>query len=307
MKNNIIFVFLLLLSLIIISCKNSSAPTVIPTVNPSITMTLTKIVDNTATSIPSETPTPTRLPSLTPLPTYPPEQWDKIIEDLMNTNGGCKLPCWWGFNLGSINKYELQQKFAQFIFSFSGGWPNAASKKDGGIGFTYPDRDQVGIIYLVPDGEIIVGMRLEGHYAITTEYAIQDMFRKYGVPNEIWIYTWPYPIGEDVLQFIIALDYSSEGFLVYYFSEKGDFISETTAQLCYTRDLIPPKILLWNPNTTNPFLQKKSDYVYEIWDQMKPVEEATGISKEEFVSWFVNGTEFREYCIKTPSSIWQPP
>lgn len=301
------FLIFLPLLLLITSCGNSSAPTATLTASPFSTVSPTKFTSNIATPPSSEMPTPTLFPSVIPLPTYPPDQWDKIIRDLMNTNGGCKLPCWWGFTPGSINKYELQQKLAQFIFSFSEGWPNIASKRDGGIGFTYPDRDQAGIIYLVPDGETIVGMRLEGYYAITKHYAIQDIFRKYGTPNEIWIYTWQYPIGEDVLQFVITLDYSSKGFLVYYFSEKGDFISETVSQLCYTRDSIPPKIILWDPASKNPFLENKSDYIYTIWDQMKPVEKATGISKEEFFNWFVNGTESQEYCIKSPASIWQTP
>lgn len=226
----------------------------------------------------------------------------------MNTNGGCKLPCWWGFTPGAVTYDELQQNFARFIYSFSLDKPDYIFEAYGGAGFTYPDGDDVGTIYLVPEDEVIIGMRLEGHQAITRHYAIQDLLRNYGVPNEIFIYTWLWPMGEGVLQFMIVLDYSSSGFLAYYFSEKGESVPDTDLnQLCYTRDAIPPKILLWNPNATNPFLQNKSDYVYEVWDQMKPVEEATGMSKGEFVSWFVNGTEFQEYCIKTQASIWQPP
>lgn len=308
MNAKTIFIFLLLLLLTTTSCGNSRTPTVILPASPSITVSSTKVTSNTATLSPSETPTPTRLPSLTPLPTYPPEQWDEIILDLMNTNGECKLPCWWGFTPGAVTYDELQQNFAQFIYSFSLEKPDYIFEAYGGAGFTYPDGDYVGTIYLVPEDEVIIGMRLEGYHAITRNYAIQDLLRNYGVPNEVFIYTWQWPMGEGVLQFMIVLDYSSDGFLAYYFSEKGESIPATDLnQLCYTRDSIPPKLLLWNPGASNPFLQKKLDYVYDVWDQMKPVEEATGMSKEEFVSWFVNGTEFQEYCIKTPASIWQPP
>lgn len=47
---------------------------------------------------PTLTPTPSRTP--TPVPTLTVEEEGELIQELMATNGGCQLPCWWGIELG---------------------------------------------------------------------------------------------------------------------------------------------------------------------------------------------------------------
>ena len=62
--------------------------TPLPDVKPSETATLTHTPTNTPTLIPTLT--------WTPLPTLSAEAAHAKIKELLKTNGGCELPCWWG-------------------------------------------------------------------------------------------------------------------------------------------------------------------------------------------------------------------
>lgn len=63
----------------------------------------------TSTSLPS-TVTMTSSPTLTPIPTLNSVEEEVIVQELMATNGGCQLPCWWGFQLGE-NLGDIGERF----------------------------------------------------------------------------------------------------------------------------------------------------------------------------------------------------
>ena len=88
----------------------STTPTLTATSTPLPTATPTP----TATTTPSPSPTPTPFPTLTPLPTIPPEQRGQTYADLMSNNGGCELPCWWGFEMGVTSLDEVRQFYTAF-------------------------------------------------------------------------------------------------------------------------------------------------------------------------------------------------
>ena len=79
-----------------------------PSIAPTRTATETPLPTKTATS------TPTATPTLTPLPTISPSQRGQAYNDLMGSNGGCTLPCWWGFELGKTSLGEVRQLYTAF-------------------------------------------------------------------------------------------------------------------------------------------------------------------------------------------------
>lgn len=52
-------------------------------------------------TLPPPTPTSVQLPTPTPKPTLTKDEEGLFVQELMSTNGGCQLPCWWGINLGN--------------------------------------------------------------------------------------------------------------------------------------------------------------------------------------------------------------
>lgn len=77
-------------------------PTITATVvTPTITLAPTHVLLPAPTHTPFlQTLIPTQLPTLTPAPTLTEQQEGLLIQELMATNGGCQLPCWWGLKLG---------------------------------------------------------------------------------------------------------------------------------------------------------------------------------------------------------------
>lgn len=90
---------------------------------PAISPTATSMPP-TDTPVPSQTPAPTNTPippTLTPTPTQTPTpvptltyvQEGALLQELMSTNEGCQLPCWWGIHLGDTLT-SIGQTFSQW-------------------------------------------------------------------------------------------------------------------------------------------------------------------------------------------------
>ena len=75
-------------------------PTAIP--SPAATLLPTLTPRPTWTPSPTWTPIPTRTPTATPLPfpTLESAEMQSFIAEMLSTNGGCELPCWWGITPG---------------------------------------------------------------------------------------------------------------------------------------------------------------------------------------------------------------
>jgi hypothetical protein len=54
-------------------------------------------------------------PTWAPLPTLPPDEANALLLDLVETNGGCQFPCWWGITPGETDWLTA----AQFLSTFS--------------------------------------------------------------------------------------------------------------------------------------------------------------------------------------------
>jgi hypothetical protein len=75
----------------------------------------------TATLAPSKTPTSESIPSIQPtetatiLPTLQPDEAEALVLELFETNGGCQLPCWWGFTPGETNWVQAKTFLQTFV------------------------------------------------------------------------------------------------------------------------------------------------------------------------------------------------
>jgi len=169
----------------------SLSPTtlVIVTALPSATPTSTV----TATFSPSYTPTATytAMPTLTPLPTIPPLQRGQVYTELIKNNGGCDLPCWWGFEPGVTHiKYvdQLYASFAAFINpkEFANGKSRLTALF---IDANIENGEQVYHTFRTQDGVLIEALI----DLSDPSYHIVPLLQRLGQPSEIWMWTIPEP------------------------------------------------------------------------------------------------------------------
>jgi hypothetical protein len=78
----------------------------------------TVIVPVTVIVTPTDTPEPSQTPTIAKTPTTEPTATIGLTKDdyleLYDTNGGCKLPCWWGVTPGKTTEDDLKVLFAPY-------------------------------------------------------------------------------------------------------------------------------------------------------------------------------------------------
>jgi len=131
-KINIHGCFLIFIPLLILGCISEETqltpeePTAViesSTMTPTVTE-VSMIPTSTSTLMPTQTSKPTAImipsatPTITPsttatairVPTLTTTEEQVLYQELMTTNGGCDLPCWWGIELGESLE-SVNQKF----------------------------------------------------------------------------------------------------------------------------------------------------------------------------------------------------
>src|SRR5512138_2325272 len=93
--------------------KSTASSTQVPP-SPLERLTNPSQVTPSPTLKPTTTTTPTLPATFTPVPTLTTKQAQTKIRELFETNGRCKLPCWWGITPG-ISANDAFYNFIQSI------------------------------------------------------------------------------------------------------------------------------------------------------------------------------------------------
>ncbi len=312
MKGSIIILQIgLLLGVVILgSCSLAGEnPTVFPATSSSIPVTLyptstLKTEVGTPTDSIEATASPPLSPSFTPTPAVPltatwvpalskTEAEDLAIE-LLRNNGGCRLPCFWGFIPGQTNQETL--------FSFFHGFYDV-----GGRSIKIPRGNSTIKIFVnwnsdndpqLPAQTLWVTMNSEREVKLDDGKYDQNIFdnpyfrqysQYYTLPNLLSIYGAPSKayfgidlnreMGFDNLVYLY-LDYFESGWGVQFIMplrQEGDFYIGCPAQ-AFTF------LSLWSPGNVAAAAENQADV--DKFGIFKPLEEATNLSVEEFYQQF---------------------
>lgn len=291
---------------------HSTTPTQTATATISPTPTPTPIPPTSSTPIPTPpiptattTSTPTPYPTFPPLPTIAPQQRGQIYSKLMDNNGGCELPCWWGFKLGETSTGEIHQFYTAFnAFVREQIGQNGLSVLD--ILFVDPQIEnniQTRHLFLAQDGIVI---EAETHVGIKPNYQIQPLLQQLGQPSEIWIWTIPEPY-EGILPTRIRLYFPEQGILVLY-ATAGENINDSV-HICFD-ELGGTALYLWNPmiwdtDGDKGIVDRTNTTSSAFTLEGNPIEEVSNWNVEKFYTTLVdpNHTE----CLETPSNLWRSP
>ncbi len=265
-----------------------SPPTPSPTATP-------RKFGPTSTHFPTATPPPVLPTPAIPYPTMKSEQERTYVERMMNTNGGCELPCWWGINPGEATLTTLENFRAFYSKPFPqrngtvlyGVDEYQLMTSDGSLDY-YTD---VGVVDL--DGKILaITVHGESHnphggfVKAWGRYSVDQVLSRYGTPSEVRIQLSPRAEPGTSPGYALTLIYDHLGVLVTYSGEAGDSSKGDLLLACPRLDnVIVIDLKLQSPKTSTrfPLFQPTDPSGYD-----RSLQEATSMSLNDFYNRFKN-------------------
>jgi hypothetical protein len=270
-----------------------------------IPITLPRTRTPTNTKIPTRSTTNTPQPTMTipstwtPLPTLEATAAVLYVEDLLQTNAGCKLPCWWGITPGKTTWLEANQ----FLESFSllqgiNGNPNDSAYAS----FIIPYPESMGSIshaYGIKNGIVYEILDLYNSN-ITINYNLVDMLNNYGQPDDILISAYYEPRHSDYMD-VVAIFYLQQGILVIYYDNGGGLVGDKI-QVC-PQNATYPYLNLWAPSLNLSLEDAISRYLdTRNWPAYQDIQEAAGMNVESFYLTFKEPNN--ESCLELSPTDW---
>lgn len=285
-------VILMLLTCVIInSCwvteeTHTPFPTDLPTVTASLTIT----------TLPN-TPIPTRSQTMTPVRTLPPVEAEARVLELLLGNGGCRLPCFWGFA-----PTQNDGEFLTFLMQ--------TGNEDGSIVIK---RDDVFLeikTALAGDSNAIYTQayrqltdRTEKFYGSSyynetfQYYSLQSLLTIYGQPEQAYVVldTGIADMGLGIDLYLLSIEYPTKGWIAVF-----------EMPLHQTKDIFLgcPLEAFINLRVWPPDIRPQGAFIGGFGGDDKSylftIEEATSMTLEEFYQRFKDPTTT---CLETPADI----
>lgn len=311
MKSPIFYLFMMftiastLLSACWLADKNHNPPTL--TISPSpVQPTFTKTPSPSPTTIPTSTrtPKPTVTPTWVALSTLPPAEALAKVKELLETNGGCELPCWWGIRPGKTTwkeAYDFLQPLAWLvdIQQIPKVYPNLLF-----VDFYFAIDDQPTLMnsqrarFALEKDTLSIAWIQGGH-----DEDLVSLMKKYGVPQEVWIDIYGIP-GTGPVYYMIDLFFPLLGIMAGS-EQEAELIKrngEDWVKICKNRLIHGGvRLVLWP--SEKPMGYKDFFREYDETDRYRPVEDAFGISPEEFSKFFLE-TEGNP-CLESRLNMWE--
>jgi Tol biopolymer transport system component len=223
------------------------------------------------------------------------------ITEMFTTNGGCQLPCWWGIMPGKTKVIDALNILNQMD-------PKRCVSKNGWVYSLFIAPLNISSIKqlevdIYHEYEIVQEIKVYGFD--WPGYGLSQVLTTYGEPDEILLHSYKSePVSYP--SFRLVLIYSAKGFVVYYGT--GEYTAKYEGEDNIGCLGQAPKLHLYTPNKELTQDELYGD-VFGFYlpnliegDIVRPVEEATGLSKHEFYTYYKE--ESNEACIRTPKDIW---
>lgn len=285
--------------------------TITPTPTPTVATVTPTPTLRVSTPTPSPKHTPTKPPTLTPLPTLAQKERDAQILRLLQTNGGCSLPCWWGISPGTTTWDTARQLFVSM-----GSKVLAQSHRDGSIehetGFDLPESDMYMKIYILQRDGLIESIKVTSEdymapIAFQSDwelYSLKRMLTVYGEPSRVWVQLAAGPVRPgSTMGYGLWLFYDQLGFLIQYGGTglKVQPIYHVCPAAQGQGGMVYIQLVL-RAIENNTSLETLAGMTEVDLPYLLPIEEAAGMSVTEFYTLFI--TENDMPCFDTPRDLW---
>lgn len=241
---------------------------------------------------------PSSTSTLIPIsPTNVIEDKESYTLELIETNNGCELPCWWGITPNKTKWSEVKDFFRSFSIVNGRKTPDwfvylVRSPIDEEISNTKEIWSTLGV-----QDDVIKVIEITAFNEKT--YYLNNFLQSTGKPDTILVssYSSDAGAGKDTVPLTIAMYYPKLGILALYGSWANT--SGNTITACFDAG---PHLFLWSPNSSGKYAIE--DFL--SWDKdhipYKSIEESTNLTIETFYEKYSNTKG--ELCLQSPRNIW---
>lgn len=281
-----------------------------PTITSTIPVARVSLPSITPTVAPSFTPSPSStVPASTATPTLSPQQIQDRVLSLLESNGNCVFPCWWGLTPGKTS-FEIVNNLLEPLNTekppaYSGNmWKGAT------LYYYMPlpkDLSVQGRLDVRINFEKEVLRYIKVSEAEWPDYRLPALLDKYGPPGEVWLYTYTSQVELNP-PFALYLYYPEKGILAYIPSrhpEKGD----VQVQDGIIRGCVPysATLFLWSPSEIQSIAEIGKRFVVEGLSSQEnntilPLQKTTGMDISSFYQRYKDPNQ--RPCLETPADLW---
>lgn len=287
------FLNMALLILLLAACDLSDKPFV-PTSEETVSPTVTPAL---ITPISTLTKTPT--PSPTKISTLLPDDKTNLVNNMLDTNGGCELPCWWGYTAGEALWNDIEpffKKITTVILPFTTRNPEITQYH-----VEIPLEDTV----LQYDFFVRNDTKALDIMVVNQRHTIQEFLTLYGLPDEIWFNSDGEVPGSSFAR--IILFYPKQGMLAVFWgkSKLVQIDSQTHLVTCINQFDDVRSLWLW-PNDSRRNLDELLSATEKLPDiKFKRLGEISNYDEQGFYASFLKNA--KGTCIDTLAEIWPDP
>lgn len=247
---------------------------------------------------PTTTPLPTQAspsPTFTPYPTLTAEERYAFVREMLKTNAGCELPCWWGVVPGETDWHTVLNRFRAVGFAFD--IPHPTRPYDYLLDLSFDHQNSV-VQSIQVTSYISPGDKSERFAQDWHRYSLDQVLTRYGEPSQVMLELWPNP-PEPYYPYRLFVFYEERGILIAY---EGPAIPGETLQVCPKFEQVTHlRLWLQSPGQERSLLEL-ADLDPLEQAQMLPLEEATGMDVQTFYETFRQaGTTT---CLESPAEVW---
>lgn len=264
-------------------------------------------LEHSATVQPTVALTPTQIPLPTSLPIMSAEAAGNLYEALYENNGGCQLPCWWGFEIGKASLEEIEQLYASMgaNISYSSSGTSLTTQFINNPNIENGNRPRHRFY---ASNNILEQMKIQ--LFKHEPYQLSTFLQTWGPPSEVWLWTWPYEYPDEWVGYpaYLQLYFPDKGMLIRY-ETYTDIVNENV-QICFDQ-IQNAKIILWDPQIWDPdgiktFAERSGTTdEFAISDATRPIQEVTDWDVQTFYE--IAKQDEPSSCLQTPSELWPDP
>jgi hypothetical protein len=255
---------------------------------------------------------PTSTPDFSAYKTRVAQQDQKRINELLMTNAGCDLPCWWGIKPGLTTPAEAD-KLMKELGAFGSVLENQEFRLPDGslaryVGFDrFNSSESIDIGFGIQNN-IIQSIHIERNVTIKEEniarmywsaYSLHRIFKKYGKPDRIWVQNYPPIRASDTKHIRMFVFYDVVKFFMIY---SLSVPLKDPIRICPTfEDGQIGRFDLYIISSSQEITL--DEYVGGVLDGLEyilPIEEVSGLSVSSFYELILS----KNGCFETRREIW---
>jgi len=249
---------------------------------------------------PASTPGAPALPTMTLLPSLPAEEAEAKLLALLQDNGGCQLPCFWGFTPGETGKEQARSALNEFHgLGSDSGLVLVHQGVSTAVSISFDEEPAGAIRWMRVDltarqGAGAAGLPVYGHSDYGRDfryYTLSGILAAYGPPENVYIGFENLRSG---YEHYLYLDYTRSGWvalLTMPLRWRGNFdILVGCPNEAFTT------LWLWSPNDLE--MARRFGFL-DYQGPLKSFEEASALTIAAFSRRFGNAED--NECLETPS------